>query len=111
MARQRARPSRGVDGNRRAETFFATVVLNSDAANVLVFKQHVRRVSILEHIYTSIDRSPQQALIHLCPAESQRAVRRSKPGTGNASAFSGARIENGFAQRGRARGEHLIRDA
>src|SRR2546430_283857 len=110
MARQRARSSRSVDGNRRAETFFATVVLNSDAANVLVFKQHVRRVSILEHIYASITRASQQAFIHLCPAQSQRAVRRSKPGAGNASAFSSARIEDGFAQGCRARGEHLIRD-
>src|SRR5437588_12833981 len=107
MPRQRARSSRSVDRNRRAKPFFATVVLNRDAANVLVFKQHVRRVSILEHIYTSITRSPQQALIHFCPAESQRSVRRSKPGAGNASAFSSARIENGFAQRCRARGEHL----
>src|SRR5437763_15766643 len=110
MARQRARSSRSVDRNRRAKTFFATVVLNCDAANILVFKQHVRRVSILENFYASITRTPQQALIHLCPAESQRAVRRSKPCAGNASAFSSPRIENGFAQRCRARGEHLISD-
>src|SRR3989440_12505107 len=110
MARQRARPPRSVDRNRRAKSFFATVLLNRDAANLLVFKQHVRRVSILKHIDTSITRSSQQAFIHLCPAESQRSVRRSKPGAGNASAFSSARIENGFAQRCRARSEHLISD-
>src|SRR5437764_13030311 len=110
MPLQCASPHLGVYRNRRAKTFFATVVFNSDAANVLVFKQHVRRVSILEHIYTSITRSPQQPLIHFCPAESQRSVRRSKPGAGNASVLSSARIENGFAQRSRARGEHLISD-
>src|SRR2546430_17568982 len=99
MARQRTRPTRGVDRNRRAKTFFAAVVLNRDAANVLVFKYHVRRVSILKNIYTSITRASQQAFIHFCPAATQPSVRRSKPSAGNASAFSSARIENGFAQR------------
>src|ERR1041384_4989049 len=108
MAAQRTRPAGGVDRNRRAKTFFASVVLDRDATHAFVFKQQVSSVRVLEYVYTGITCASQQALVHLGPAESQRAVRRSKPRAGDAGTLAGTRIENGFAQRSRTRGEHLI---